>query len=134
MIVSSLRKEKFLVLTDGSLRLLQGSLVHDVSEHGQQECYGFSAAGLSDTNEVSARHDGRDGLGLDGRGFLIAVPLRENRGHLVRKSQSHIQSKFMIINKYIFMHFILREITLFTALIFIHAYAVYTHTLTSSWR
>lgn len=45
-----------------------------MSEHGQQEGYGFPAAGLSDANEVSARHDGRDGLGLDGGRLLVAMP------------------------------------------------------------
>lgn len=63
-----------LFLTDWSFRLLQGPLVHDVSEHGQQEGYGFPAAGLSDANEVPARHDGRDCLGLDRGGLLVAVP------------------------------------------------------------
>lgn len=86
------------MLTDGALGFLQGSLVHDVSEHGQQESYGFPAAGLSNTNEVSARHDGRDGLGLDGCGFLITVPLKENHEHLVRKS--HTQSQYI---NYIFV-------------------------------
>lgn len=62
-----------LVLTYWSLRLLQGPLVHDVSEHGQQEGDGFPAAGLSDANEVAARHDGRDGLGLDGSGLIVAL-------------------------------------------------------------
>lgn len=61
-------------LTDWSLSLLQGPLVHDVSEHWQQEGYGFAAAGLSDADEVSARHDGRDCLGLDGCGLLVTVP------------------------------------------------------------
>lgn len=42
------------VLTDGSLALLQGPLVHDVAEHGQQEGDGFAAARLSDADEVSA--------------------------------------------------------------------------------
>lgn len=63
-----------LILTDGPLRLLQGSLVHYVSEHGQQEGDGFSAAGFCNADEVSARHDGRDGLSLDGCWLLIAVP------------------------------------------------------------
>lgn len=68
-----------LFLTDWSLRLLQGPLVHDVSEHGQQEGYGFPTAGLSDANEVSARHDSRDCLGLDRGGFLVAMP-----GHITQ--------------------------------------------------
>lgn len=63
-----------IILTDGSLRLFQRPLIHDVSEHGQQEGYGFPAASLSNANEVSARHDGRDGLGLDGGGLLVAMP------------------------------------------------------------
>lgn len=63
-----------LFLTDWALRLLQGPLVHDVPEHGQQEGYGFPAAGLSNADEVSARHDGRDCLGLDRGGLLVAVP------------------------------------------------------------
>lgn len=64
----------YLLLTDWPLCLLQGALVHDVAEHWQQEGDGFSAAGLGDANEVSARHDGGDGLGLDGGGLLVGVP------------------------------------------------------------
>lgn len=45
-----------------------------MSEHGQKEGDGFPAAGLSDADEVSARHDGRDCLSLDGGGLVIAVP------------------------------------------------------------
>lgn len=66
--------QKDVLITDRSLRLFQGPLVHDVSEHGQQEGDGFPTASLSNTNEVSARHDSRDCLSLDGGGLLIAVP------------------------------------------------------------
>lgn len=62
------------VRTDGPLRLLQGALVHDVPEHGQEEGDGFAAAGFGDSDEVAARHYGRDGLGLDGSGLLVTVP------------------------------------------------------------
>lgn len=62
------------VLTNGSLGVFKGPLIHDVPEHGQQEGYGFPAACLGDANEVSARHDCRDGLGLDRRGLLVAMP------------------------------------------------------------
>lgn len=63
-----------LFLTDWPLCLLQGALVHDVAEHWQQEGDGFSTAGLGDADEVSARHDSGDSLGLDGGGLLVAVP------------------------------------------------------------
>lgn len=68
------QKRQHWFLTDGSLGLLQGPLVHDVSEHGQQEGDGLAAAGLGDADEVSARHDGGDGLGLDRGGLIVAVP------------------------------------------------------------
>ena len=45
-----------------------------MSEHWQQEGDGLTTARLGDANEVSARHDGGNGLGLDGRGLLIVVP------------------------------------------------------------
>lgn len=63
-----------LFLTDWPLSLFQGSLVHDVAEHWQQEGDGFSTASLGNADQVSARHDGGDGLGLDGGGLLVAVP------------------------------------------------------------
>ena len=62
------------VLTEGSLPLLQGPLVQDVSVHRQEEGDGLAAARLGDADQVPARHDGRDGLGLDGGGLLIAMP------------------------------------------------------------
>lgn len=62
-----------LFLTDWPFCLLQGALVHDVAEHWQQEGYGFSTASLSDANEVSARHNSGNGLGLDRCGLLVTV-------------------------------------------------------------
>lgn len=70
---------KDVLITDRSLGLFQGSLVHDVSEHGQQEGDGFPTSSLSNANEVSSRHDSRDCLSLDRGGLLIAVP-----GHITQ--------------------------------------------------
>lgn len=67
-------RQVHLFLTDWPFSLLQGALVHDVAEHWQQEGDGFSAASLGDADQVSATHDGGDGLGLDGGGLLVAVP------------------------------------------------------------
>lgn len=45
-----------------------------MSEHRQQEGDGFPAAGFGDADEVPARHDGWDGLGLDRSWLLVVVP------------------------------------------------------------
>ena len=50
-----------------------------MSEHGQQEGDGLAASSLGDADEVTAGHDGGDGLCLDGGGLLIAVPGHHER-------------------------------------------------------
>lgn len=65
---------RFLILTDGSLGFVQWPLVHNVSEHGQQESDGLPTSGLSDANEVSTRHGGGDCLSLDWCGLLVGMP------------------------------------------------------------
>lgn len=60
-------------LTDGSISFINGWLVQNVSQHGQNEGQGLAAASLGNANEVTPRHYRWDGLGLDRGGSLVTV-------------------------------------------------------------
>ena len=64
-------------LTNGPVALVQRWLVHDVADHGQHEGQRLATSCLGDANEVAARHDGGDSLGLDGRRPLVLVSGKE---------------------------------------------------------
>lgn len=63
-------------LTYGTFGLLQGPLVQDVTKHRQEEGDGLPAACLGNADQVPARHDGGDGLGLNRCRFFVIVPVR----------------------------------------------------------
>ncbi len=48
-----------------------------MAKHGQQEGDGLATSCFSDADEVTSRHDGRDGLGLDRGRLLIVVSGQE---------------------------------------------------------